>query len=44
MQIFTGLHFTELLILNMQHRQNVLDTIKIKYSVIKLRSELQADK
>lgn len=44
MQIFTGLHFTQLLILNMQHRQTVLDTIKIKYSLIKLRSGLQDDK
>lgn len=44
MPIFIVLHFTELLILNTQQRKNVLDTIKIKYSLMKLRSELQADK
>lgn len=44
MRIFIGLHFAKLLILNIQHRQKVLDRIKIKYSPIKLRSERQADK
>lgn len=31
-------------LLNIQHRQKVLDGIKIKYSLIKRRAELQADK